>query len=70
MDEPSPPGADEELMDVETRFMIVSFGRRYASNKFLFTSRAKSWRRCGRLSSSAGVVKVLCEAEYEAHRER
>ena len=25
---PSPPGADEELMEVETKFMIVSLGRR------------------------------------------
>lgn len=63
---PSPPGHDEELMDVEISLKVVSLGLRYASNRFLLTSRAKSRRNSGSLSSSKGGM-VGWLAEYEGH---
>lgn len=53
-------------MDVEISLKVVSLGLRYASNRFLLTSRANSRRNSGSLSSShGGSVEWL--AEYEGH---
>lgn len=63
---PSPPGHDEELIEVEISLNVVSLGRRYAWKRFRFTSRAKSRRNSGSLSSSdCGGMGWL--AEYEGH---
>jgi hypothetical protein len=51
----SPPGALDELIDEDTRFMTVSLGRRYASNRLRLISCAKRLRRRGRLSASSKI---------------
>jgi hypothetical protein len=48
---PSPPGHDDELIELEMSLTTVLFGRRYASNRFLLTSRANSLRSSGSLPS-------------------
>jgi hypothetical protein len=68
---PSPPGHDDELMELEMSLMTVLLGRRYASNRFLLTSFANSLRSSARLSSlTAAAAMVLWLAAYDGHLER
>ena len=68
---PSPPGHDDELIELEMSVMRVSDGRVYASNRFRFTSLAKvlrssdSWRS----ASKDDNVAMWLEA-YEGLRAR
>jgi hypothetical protein len=47
---PSPPGHDDELMELLMTLMTVWVGRRYASNRFLLTSFANRRLSSGSLS--------------------
>ncbi len=67
----SPPGnAAEELVVVDTKLRWVLRGCRYASNRFLLTSRANCLCSNGKLSSVNGPPTKLCEREKDGHLER